>query len=538
MQGAFQLRSAPEGSSRRAGFLPRGSWGLALAVMLLVPLLYLPSLRGGFVYDSVGQVVYSNYIHDAANRADVLTLRVLARDELDRNRPLILASLMADAALWGREPFGYRLTNVLLHALNTALLLLVIAAALRARGAGARTALPAAAFGALVFALHPLVVEVVAEPSNREDSLVLLAFLAGLFVVLKCAAGTPRSPRLANVALASLALLAVAAKESGAAAPFIFAAGVWIFDRRRWRQWLPGLVLGLVLVLAFLTVSYVLRPVDSAVFATQPPSLASDMTTALGVQSRIWTRQLAQIFWPAGLSAHYTPAVLEGISLPVAVVCLVLALGAGAAAAWRNRLAGLGLAVFVLGVLPVSNIAPQFHPVADRFLYVPMAGVGMMMAGLMAALPAAAKPVAVRSAAWVLAVALLGGLLIVNWQRQKVWQNAGALWADVIEKFPGQPIAYLGLANESYRQGDFESAREFAAKGVAASRARWDDLLALRAVTEWETGRKEEARSTFRLLKAVSTDYRDLNHRRLELRSSPEQLATLREIEANEPASP
>ena len=106
---------------------------LALAATLLfltVVVLYLPTLRGGFVYDSIAQVLYSDYIHTPAHWADVLTLRVVGEDELDRNRPLLLASLMADAAVWGRNPFGYRLTSVLLHALNATLLFALLTIAL------------------------------------------------------------------------------------------------------------------------------------------------------------------------------------------------------------------------------------------------------------------------------------------------------------------------------------------------------------------------------------------------------------------------
>ncbi|MFM8458667.1 MAG: hypothetical protein ACKOB0_06925, partial [Chthoniobacterales bacterium] len=105
----------------------------AFGLFLSVVALYLPTLRGGFVYDSIAQVLYSDYIHTSANWSDVLTLRVVGQDQLDRNRPLFLASLMLDAAVWKREPFGYRLTSILLHALNAALLFVFIAIALRGR---------------------------------------------------------------------------------------------------------------------------------------------------------------------------------------------------------------------------------------------------------------------------------------------------------------------------------------------------------------------------------------------------------------------
>ena len=94
-----------------------------LLVALAAVALYLPSLGYDFVYDSVMQVHFDGYIHQPRHFADVLSLRVLGQDVLDNNRPANLASLMVDSLLWGRNPAGFRLTNLLLHGAAAALLL-------------------------------------------------------------------------------------------------------------------------------------------------------------------------------------------------------------------------------------------------------------------------------------------------------------------------------------------------------------------------------------------------------------------------------
>jgi hypothetical protein len=312
-------------------------------------LLYLPTLRGGFVYDSIAQVLYSDYIHTPSHRADVLTLRVVAQDELDRNRPLHLASLMLDAAIWGKDPFGYRLSSVLLHALNAALLFVFIALALRVGTAVAANGdatdfvaaaspppavLLTAAFGALIFALHPLVVEAVAEPSNREDLLVLSPMLVGLLFI---AAGQNCSWWALNLVLVLASFFAVLAKESGIAVPLVFALACWLSGS--FRRCYPGLLGGLFAVGAFLVASYVWRPVQSGIFVKGPAPLAEEWSTFFAVQARIWTLQLQQIVWPSNLSAHYSPEVLAGVSSPMAFAVLVLA---GAAAVFLARGSRLG----------------------------------------------------------------------------------------------------------------------------------------------------------------------------------------------------
>src|SRR5580704_8223073 len=87
--------------------------------------------------------------------------------------PFTWLSLMLDTDVYGGRPGGYHLTNVLLHAANTVLLFLVLAAA---TGARAKSAAVAA-----LFALHPLHVESVAWVAERKDVLSTLFGLLSLF---------------------------------------------------------------------------------------------------------------------------------------------------------------------------------------------------------------------------------------------------------------------------------------------------------------------------------------------------------------------
>jgi hypothetical protein len=159
---------------------------VAIALGLLTFGLYAISLKSGFVYDAQLQIEQDDYIHTPSNLLDVLTFRVMARDVLDFNRPVHLASLMLDSLIWGRNPFGYHLTNILLHTANVLLLFallrewtkqyLIACKAPRAE----LGALLAAGLGAAMFAVHPLCTEVVAEPTYREDLLACFFMLIAL----------------------------------------------------------------------------------------------------------------------------------------------------------------------------------------------------------------------------------------------------------------------------------------------------------------------------------------------------------------------
>jgi hypothetical protein len=515
---------------------------VAASVFTLVVLLYFPTLRGGFVYDSIAQVLYSDFIHTSANWGDVLTLRVVGQDELDRNRPLHLALLMLDAAVWEKEPFGYRLTSVLLHALNAALLFVVAAMAFQRKttvaGDGdatghvaAASSPPAvgicAAFGALVFALHPLVVEAVAEPSNREDLLVLLPMLVGLIGIL----WPIRSPWSLNALFIVCSFLAVLAKESGIAVPFIFAAAYWFFRRGDFRSLVPGLISGLFVSLGFLVASYVWRPTASAIFAQTPSPLAADLWSLLSVQGRIWTLQLGQIVWPWNLSAHYPPQVIAGITAPVALIVLAAAAALALWLARSSRSAALGASIYILGLLPASNVAAQFHPVADRYLYVPLAGLGLMAAALVHRMQIQYSS---RLAGGLLAVAglvLLSAEYAANLRRQMIWQQPESLWTDVLRQFPRTAQAYLGMANAHYRAGDYQAARAAASEAVMINGGRWADALAMRAICEWQTGDPLRARQSMARVQNILGSRADWRAMGETLSWSPQQLAILKLIQ-------
>ena len=511
----------------------------ALAVFGLVVALYSPTLRGGFVYDSIAQVLHSDYLHTPSHWVDVLTLRVVGQDELDRNRPLHLASLMIDAAVWGKEPFGYRLTSVLLHALNAALLFVFSTIVLRGTTTGGGDAAatsnvaspsPAtavffsAAFGALVFALHPLVVEAVAEPSNREDLLVLLPLWIGLLAIV-----APLRPRWGVMALLVVgSFFAVLAKESGVAVPFVFAVASWLFGK--FRPLLPGVIGGLVASVVFLTATYVWRPEASAILVLAPGSLAGDVWSSLAVQVRIWTLQLGQIIWPWNLSAHYPPQAIAGISLPLALGGLAAVVSVAVWLGRRSPLAVLGAALYILALLPASNFAAQFHPVADRYLYVPLAGVGLIASAL-------AHRLRIHcSSRWAGGLLASAGLVLLcaeyaaNVRRQIIWQQPATLWADVLRQFPRTAQAQVGLANVHYRAGDFTAARAAAAEAVLIDGGRRADALALRAICEWQTGDRAAARASFRRARQLSRAYRDPAATDATLLWSPEQREVLAEL--------
>ncbi|MGH9316613.1 MAG: tetratricopeptide repeat protein, partial [Thermoanaerobaculia bacterium] len=124
--------------------------------------------------------------------------------------PLTWISHMADVELFGLEPFGHHLTNVLLHTANAVLVLLLFA--------GMTGRVGASAAAAALFAVHPLRVESVAWVAERKD---VLCALFGLLAMLLYARYARRQSRGAYAAAVTLFAMSLLSKPMLVTLPFL-----------------------------------------------------------------------------------------------------------------------------------------------------------------------------------------------------------------------------------------------------------------------------------------------------------------------------
>ena len=456
------------------------------------------SLTADFVYDARLQILTDPFLHDPRNWANVLTFRVLGLDVLDFNRPVHLASLLLDATVWGRNPFGYHLTSILLHAANVVLVWLVVRALLDGPATGPRATHPLVPIvAALFFAVHPVVTEAVCEPTFRED---LLAATFTLGAVVLAARHVPQQGADVGRGLACAAscLLAVASKESGVAAPFVLAAWWWLEARRGraaapdagfWRLAIGG---GLLAVVAFLAARFLLEPSPSRIFESRPEYPGGSLGEALQLQPRILAFYAQLVVCPVNLCADYGGHSIRHLPLGPAVVILAVLAVAGGIAAWRDRRVGFGLALLLLPLLPVSNLVPIYRAAADRYLYLPLAGVACILACGLDSPWVRARERRQQAALLVslAAVAVLGyGCL----GRQRVWRSQLDLWADTHARNPGSFNGANGLAMALREAGRADEAVEMARRAVNLSSGKRGDAWMTLALACDAAGRTADA---------------------------------------------
>ena len=142
-------------------------------IVLLVILAYLPALRGGFIWDDDDYVTQNPTLHDLGG-LQRLWFKVGA---VPQYYPVVHTTFWLEYHLWGLNPVGYHLINVLLHATAAILLWRVLL----------RLQIPGAWLAAVIFALHPVEVESVAWITERKNVLSAVFYFAAALACLRFA---------------------------------------------------------------------------------------------------------------------------------------------------------------------------------------------------------------------------------------------------------------------------------------------------------------------------------------------------------------
>jgi protein O-mannosyl-transferase len=434
---------------------------LALAAALLAALVYANALGNGFALDDETIVARHPVLNGGGGVGEVLLAPWWPQPPA-MYRPVTLLSFALDRALWGTQPAMFHLTNVLLHAAATGLLVLLLFRL------GARPA--AAALGGAAFAVHPVHVEAVSNVVGRAE--VLAALLVFCAALLHLSRRMPPWARACGVGV--LYLLALGAKEIALALPALLllldalreAPGRVSLRGMARESWMTAVATGVALA-AFLLLRR--SVIGSAVGAAPAPYLADLSTTerwaaAVGT----WPEYLRLLLFPARLSAEWGPDLLPVSGWGDARAWLGLVLGmavlAGAAAAWnRDRWVSVAILWFAFAVFPISNLPFGAGAlVTERSLYLPSAAVAFLAPPLVA-LAMRAREDARRLAA-LAAVLVLALGAARTWTRTPTWESTDTVFVAMAEESPELWFVEWRLAKLLSAAGRTDESLEWYAK--------------------------------------------------------------------------
>ena len=371
--------------------------------------------------------------------------------------PLLWLSFRLDIALLGFSPFSFHLTNLVLHTANTLLLYALI----QQLSHFSQRKLPSLLI-ALIFAIHPQHVEVVAWISARKDLLsTFFGFLAILGYLDFC-----RGRKISLGISLLFYLLSLLAKPMFITLPvLLLLLDFWPLNRIQKEKRFPDLIKQILLKLWYLPLALLF-----SFFAVKSHTDMGSVSTisfdiVLGNTIVAVTQYIQQFLLPVGLSVYY-PYQTNGISPFVVIAFTGLALTSVYAIIKKDSYPYLlvGWFWFLVALAPVSGII-QFgvHGMADRFTYLPSIGLSIILALLLKQL--------LQHKTQIYRL-LTTGLLIIwtplAWFQTQKWENTYVLFSDALTTVGEHSFILTTLATEHGNSGNIEAAIKLNLKALAA----------------------------------------------------------------------
>ncbi|MFH1145307.1 MAG: tetratricopeptide repeat protein, partial [Candidatus Eisenbacteria bacterium] len=370
--------------------------------------------------------------------------------------PLTMTSLMLDHAAGGRpeDLRAFHRTNLLLHALNTALVVLLMHMLLRHAAA--------AGFAGLLFGLHPLTVEPVAWVAERKTLLAACFSLLALLSYLRFA--RTRRRRCWGAALAAY-LLALLAKPIALVLPvLLLLLDVWPLRRTlrsAFTEKIPFLLLGA----GFGLVAWISheRTADIQLGAAVHP------LEGLWRAGYLNLFYLGRFFWPVDLSSIYVLPDLSGCCPPAGWMGLIGSAALIAALVFLYRRARgplIGWLFFAAAVAPTLGIVGySWVEASDKYMYLPMVGLLLIVTWGLAELSdrvqrrggwSAARKRAVLAAASGLLLAIAAGEALAVRAYLTHWRDTLGLHEYMAARAPGSAEVQtnLGVALSESGRGE------------------------------------------------------------------------------------
>ncbi len=334
-------------------------------------------------------------------------------------QPLTWLSFMLDAQLFGLDPGAFHRTNVFLHALNTAVFFLALVSM---TGAVRRSLL-----AALLFGVHPFHVESVAWVAERKGLLSALFGFAALAVHVSWTRRRGTARYLAGLLLYAMSLTA---KPMLVTLPFVLLLLDWWPLHRTGTTFRPPEACGrrraaiiekipfFALAAASGAMAYRAEAAGGAISSLASLPLFNRLLNSLAA----YGAYLGKTLWPSGLAVFYPHPWQEVPWRPALLSMLALAAVSLAAARLRRQpwlavgwLWFLGTLVPVIGLVQIGR-----HAMADRFTYIPLAGLfvaGSWAAGELArARPLWRPPLAAAAGMIVLVLSVLSRIQAGYWR--------------------------------------------------------------------------------------------------------------------------
>jgi len=446
--------------------------GLAAVLTFMV---FLPSLQNEFVNWDDNLYVYENSFIRSLDTQ--LLKSSLGGFHAYNWHPLTWLSHALDYAIWGMNPLGHHLTNNILHACNTLLVVFLVVRLMEVfkKTAGNRGVSPSflnersigitGAVTGLLFGLHPVHVESVAWVAERKDLLCGFFFLLSIIKYTRYVSqiSAPSSINTASrffnkdyLCAIGFFILSLLSKPMAVSLPLVLLILDWYPFRRTkslrtsWTAFIEKLPF-----LALTLMSAILTMFAQKAGGTMEQMQFIPLSSRLLVAAKSLIVYLWKMLVPLDLipfypyPKHISPLSSEYI-LPMVFVAGITA--TCLAVMRKNKLWISVWSYYVITMVPVLGIIQVgIQSMADRYTYLPSLGpfliVGLMAARVYERVAALHRwRVIVPVASLFVSLAMLISMSYATIRQIGIWKDSFALWNYIIEKKPsGVPFAHYNL---------------------------------------------------------------------------------------------
>lgn len=448
-------RSAPRGQSRTLYYA-------IAALVATVFISYANSLGNEFVFDDIDLVT------GAIRNQRFSDIEKL----IFSYRPVRTITYAIDYHIWGERPFGFHLSNILIHAGSSLLVFLLIRRLTQAT--------LISLLGALIFAVHPIQTDSVTYISGRRDVLFGFFYLAAFLSYLGYTTARSRSRLALLFILWALALLSKEMAVSLPAVIFLWnfchlwsekagsffgrtiAAARSTIAKDGW-LYLALITIGIAFSLYSIFGERASQRVSSEGASYYGDSFYATLLTSIRAQA--W--YLKQLVFPTPITQYHglfdlSRSILDWrVLVSFAVVCSTLA--SGLVLLRREKLMAFAILAYFAMLAPVSQIVPHHEFAADHYLYLPMMCFVLIVALIAQKLTARGEMIKkVVYATMIIAVVALGAQTLL---RNRVWKDSFTLWQDNYRAVPTSSRAAFNLASE-YEGRNLRRAEELFLKSI------------------------------------------------------------------------
>ncbi len=439
-----------------------------LLLLVIILFAYGYSLGNDFVWDDYLNIVDNHFIKSFQNFPSLFSREYLTSPEdlpflAQKNigageltyRPVVTLTYFIDFFVWRLNAFGFHLTNILLHFLNT-ILVYLLAMKIATNRFFALTA-------ALVFAAHPVQAEAVLIPAFRED------LLACLFMLGSLAFYAHRNGKYKTIMLVCCCVsygFALFSKEMAITLPALILLYHYFFEvdgkfNNLWKK-PSGTFWGLSITATFyLWVWGVVFPRFPTHYA-----ITDNIATNIFTMVTIFATYIQWLLLP--LNIHPTmpdPSLLVHTPWNASTTISLTILTACAWLAWRERkrniIISFSIAWFFIALLPVSNFIPIENLIASRYLYLPSVGFCLIAAFVMERLWSGRSALSRHISKDILVAAGVGLLILyitLVFTKGLLWTNEISFRKDFLVYYPDNLRAYRSLAGAYVRFQQFDDA--------------------------------------------------------------------------------